>query len=229
MATYFWNFLHDAATARGYHEAAASAAALQVVDTSLPATAREAAMTVVKYVVVLIPEDKPQLLVLRTFAAHSALTELKEILYFLHERRKMGSGAVLEWANRVEDIGDHAMLLSVLAGFLREHPSREDETWMSMMQEAKGKVVASCTEQTELDCEWFFVSRLAVGPRSGYTCQPSCMPRGAPTVAKDSRRDADVASSHPTTAPPLGTILAGPRRARQHPAEGPTQKEAAPA
>jgi len=157
VATYFWNFLHDAATARGYHEAAASAAALQVVDPSLPATAREAAMTVVKNVVVLIPEDKPQLLVLRTFAAHSALAELKEILFFLHERRKLGSGAVLEWANRIENIGDHAMLLSVLAGFLREHPSREDDDWMSLMQEARGKVMASCAEQTELDCEWFFL------------------------------------------------------------------------
>ena len=163
VATYFWNFRHDAATARGYHEAAASAAALQVVDPSLPATAREAAMTVVKNVVVLIPEDKPQLLVLRTFAAHSALAELKEILFFLHERRKLGSGAVLEWANRIENIGDHAMLLSVLAGFLREHPSREDDDWMSLMQEARGKVMASCAEQTELDCEWFFVSRLVVG------------------------------------------------------------------
>mmetsp|Transcript_38270 Transcript_38270/g.66141 ORF Transcript_38270/g.66141 Transcript_38270/m.66141 type:complete len:180 (-) Transcript_38270:56-595(-) len=149
--------MHDAATARLYHEHAATAAARQVVDYTLPQPVREAAMTVIKNVVVLIPEDNPQLLVMRAFTAHSALDEFKEVLFFLNERKKLGTAAVAEWANNIRDIGEHAMLLSIIAAFLREHPSREDDTWMSVMLEAKKKAIAACADETELDCGWFFL------------------------------------------------------------------------
>ena len=90
VATYFWNFVHDAVTARGYQATAATAAVRQVINAELSATVREDAMTVIKNVAVLIPEDKPQIVVVNTLVAHELWDELREILFFLFEAKKMG-------------------------------------------------------------------------------------------------------------------------------------------
>ena len=101
-----------------------------------------------------IPEDKPQIIMAQALATYEKFDVLVELLKFLHQRGKLGTGAVLAWAKHVDTIGDHAKLLETLANFIRVHPSRADDNWMGMVQEAKQDVLASCEKDTSLDSEW---------------------------------------------------------------------------
>mmetsp|Transcript_27232 Transcript_27232/g.51591 ORF Transcript_27232/g.51591 Transcript_27232/m.51591 type:complete len:399 (+) Transcript_27232:32-1228(+) len=140
VGEYFHNIEEDVDVAAKYFKAAAHGA-LEVLQSNSRAARDEARKKLIE-TISLVPERDEQREIINLMSEKGLFTDLRETLIELYEREKLGTTAVLTWAQNIKEVGYSRELMKVLDGaWVEQNQMQEDENWVKVMENAKKYVV----------------------------------------------------------------------------------------
>lgn len=116
------------------------------------------ALEVVRNTAALIPEDKPQMIAVRTLAHRGQWAPLTELLLRLHAKVRLGSVAVSTWGAEIAYIRNHEKVLKMMFDFFKSHAMKETDDWKNAMRPAYAEAMASCKDAVGKACEKYVVT-----------------------------------------------------------------------
>ena len=154
---YYWNHrkLFEKA---GYYFMHTIHACMAVLETPKSRKIQSEALEVVKNTAALIPEDKPQMIAVRTLAHRGQWATLTELLLHLHAKGRLGTVAVSTWGAEIAHIRNHEKVLQMMVDFFKSHPMKETDDWKNAMRPAYAEAMASCKDAVGKACEKYVVT-----------------------------------------------------------------------